>query len=242
MKASPFEFRFRYLIHVAIFVLGFVAPWDYALGATRGTLDQGSSWLLAAVYLARTGAFTLGSATITLLLFGIGCASLAAWLRTWAAAYLGSGVVGSSAMHGEGVVADGPYRYLRNPLYVGIFLHTLALALLMPATGALLTIALIAVFEVRLALAEEPFLRAKLGAPYAAYCALVPRFVPALRARVAQSGARARWGQAVLGEIYFWGVAGSFAVAGWRYNAHLLVQCCVVALGVSLVARALIKE
>ena len=237
MKASGFEFRFRYVIHVLIFVVGFVAPWNFALH-----LDQGSLWLLAAVYLARTGAFTLGSATIALLVFGIVCALMAAWLRTWGAAYIGSGVVGSSAMHGAGVVADGPYRYLRNPLYVGIFLHALALALLMPATGALVAVVLIAVFELRLALAEEPFLRAKLGEPYVAYSALVPRFLPAMRARVAGSGAKARWGQAVLGEVYFWGVAGSFAVAGWRYNAQLLAQCCLVSLGVSLVARAFVRE
>ena len=36
-----------------------------------------------------------------------------------------------------------------------------------------------------------------------------------------------------------WGVAGSFAVAGWRYNAALLIQCVLVSLGVSLVLRAL---
>jgi protein-S-isoprenylcysteine O-methyltransferase Ste14 len=236
MKASGFEFRFRFLIHLVIFVVGFAAPWNYAVH-----WDQGSSWLFAAVYLARTGAFTLGSATIALLVLGIVCAMSAAWLRTWGAAYIGSSVVGSSAMHGAGVVADGPYRYLRNPLYVGIFLHTLALALLMPATGAVFAIVLIAVFEVRLALAEEPFLRAKLGESYAAYCELVPRFIPALRARVQGTGAKAAWGQAVLGEVYFWGVAGSFAVAGWRYNAQLLMQCCLVSLGASLVARAFVK-
>ena len=44
--------------------------------------------------------------------------------------------------------------------------------------------------------------------------------------------------QAVLGEIYMWGVAGSFAIAGWRYDAVLLMKCVVVSLGVSLVARA----
>jgi hypothetical protein len=44
--------------------------------------------------------------------------------------------------------------------------------------------------------------------------------------------------QAAVGEIYMWGVAGSFAVLGWRYNAFLLTKCVVISLGVSLVARA----
>ena len=48
---------------------------------------------------------------------------------------------GRTALGGEGVVADGPYRHMRNPLYLGAWVHTLALALLMPASGALFTVA-----------------------------------------------------------------------------------------------------
>jgi hypothetical protein len=141
-------------------------------------------------------------------------------------------------MRGDGVMADGPYRHVRNPLYLGTFVHTLALALLMPVSGAIFTVVMIGVVQVRLILGEEAFLTEKLGAAYTAYCALVPRLVPSLRARVAPAGVRPRWVQAVVAEIYMWGVAGSFAVAGWRYNAHLLVQCVLVSLGVSIVARA----
>jgi uncharacterized membrane protein len=36
-----------------------------------------------------------------------------------------------------------------------------------------------------------------------------------------------------------WGMAGSFAVAGWRYDAHLLIQCLLVWVGVSLVVKGL---
>ncbi len=241
MKASALEFRFRFLIHAVIYVLGFTAPWNYALH-----LDTGSSWLLLAVYLARAGStqglLSLGGATVALLGAGIGCAVLGAWLRTWGATYLGPGVVADGRMQGAGVVADGPYRRLRNPLYLGTFVHTFALALLMPASGAVFSIVAIGVFQIRLILAEEEFLAARLGAPYLTYCSLVPRVVPAPRVRVAASGGRAAWGQAVLGEIYFWGVAGSFAIAGWRYNAALLMQCVVVSLGVSLVARAFVVK
>jgi len=34
------------------------------------------------------------------------------------------------------------------------------------------------------------------------------------------------------------GVALSFAVFGWRYNAFLLTKCVLVCFGISLVARA----
>ncbi len=243
MKATAVEYRLRFLIHAVIYALGFFAPWNYLLHLdARG--PNAHLWGVLAAVLAKYGVLGLGigGAFEGLLVVGIVAAALGAGLRTWGAAYLGSDVVKDGGMHGAGIVADGPYRYVRNPLYLGTFLHTLALALLMPVSGAVFVMVLIGVFQVRLILREEPFLGERLGASYMAYCAKVPRLWPALRARVVGSGQQPAWGQAVLGEVYFWGVAGSFAVAGWWYNAWLLIQCVVVSLGVSLVARAFIKQ
>ena len=142
-------------------------------------------------------------------------------------------------MRSDRVVADGPYRYLRNPLYVGTWIHTLALALLMPASGAIFTLVFIVLFQLRLIFGEAAHLRAKLGEPYMAYCAKVPRLLPSLRPQVAASGARPQWMRAALAEIFMWGVTASFAVLGWRYDANLLLQCVLVWLGVSLIVRAL---
>ncbi|HEY0161276.1 MAG TPA: hypothetical protein VGB69_01235 [Edaphobacter sp.] len=80
------------------------------------------------------------------------------------------------------------------------------------------------------------------GESYKAYCLLVPRLLPSLSAKVADSGARAAWGTAFLGEIYMWGVFVSFAALGWMYNSMLILQGVVVSLGVSLVARAFIPK
>ena len=242
MHASAVEYRFRYWIHAVTYTLGFWAPWCGWLGWARG-----SSWLYLAVELDRAGLASLSAGTVGLLCLGIVCATAGALLRTWGTAYLGSGVVADGSMHGAGagetsVLTDGPFRYVRNPLYLGTFLHTLALGLLMPLSGALFCVVLIGVLQVRLVLREEPFLREKLGAVYAAYCARVPRLLPALRARVVGTGARAAWEQAFLGEVYFWGVAVSFAVLGWRYNAFLLMKCCLVSFGAGLVALGLVKK
>ena len=241
MKAWAVEYRFRYLIHAAIFTLGFWAPWCGWLGWARG-----SAWLFLAVYSDRAGVATLATATVGLLCFGIACATAGAWLRTWGTAYLGSGVVADGGMHGEGVQTNGPFRYVRNPLYLGTWLHTLALGLLMPLSGAVFCIMAIGVLQVRLILREEPFLREKLGAAYAAYCGRVPRLLPAWKPmfqnRDMGHPARAAWGQAVLGEVYFWGVTGSFAVLGWRYNAFLLMKCVVVAAGAGLVGMGLVGK
>ena len=240
MKASAVEFRFRFAIHLVIFVLGFWAPWDYALHLD-GAGPNAHVWGTLSALLAKSGVMGIATAFDGVLLVGIIWAVKGAWWRTWGAAYLGVGVVHDDRMRGDGVMADGPYRYVRNPLYLGTFVHTLALALLMPVSGAVFAVVLIGVFQVRLILGEEVFLREKLGAAYLAYCAAVPRLVPSLRARVPAAGVRPRWGQAVVAEIYMWGVAGSFAGAGWWYNAFLLTRCVLVSLGVSIVVRAFQK-
>ncbi len=242
MKASATEFRLRYWVHLAIYVLGFVAPWNYVLHLDATGFAGRAVWLPLAFSLERTGVLSLARATDALLVMGILFALAGAMLRTWGAAYLSSAIVKDGAMHGGAIVADGPYRHLRNPLYLGTFLHTFALALLMPASGAVFTIVLIGIEQLRLIGGEEAFLAEKLGQPYLDYKARVPSVIPSLAARVPASGTRPMWAMAFLGEIYMWGVAIAFASVGWRYNAVLVTQGVVIAFGVSLVARAFIAE
>ena len=230
MKATPLEFRFRFIIHALLFFCGFAFYWL--------PNAHESTWLVLTPLLERTGWLDFSAATITLLAVAIAFAALGAFLRVWGSAYLGTGVVQSHGMHGDSVLADGPYRHLRNPLYLGTFLHTFALALLMPPSGALFTIITVGLFQLRLIFAEEPFLATKLGQPYLDYCKRVPRLFFSPVPRVPPSGAQPRWLQAMLGEIYMIGVAVSFAIFGWRYNAFLLTQCVLVSLGASLVVRA----
>src|ERR1039458_5657811 len=249
MKATVFEFRFRFWIIMAICILGFVAPWDFVLhldgagpngapGALAGWGGNAHVWGLLAVPLSKGGAMSIAAAFNLVLAVAIVCAFAGAWLRTWGSAYLGADVMRDTSMRSDGVVADGPYRTMRNPLYLGSWLNLLAMALLMPASGAVFAILMLIGFHLRLIRGEEAFLRGQLGEPYAVYCAKVPRILPALRPQVAASGARPRWGQAALAEIFMWGSAVSFAVLGWRYNATLLLQCVLVSLGVALVAKA----
>jgi protein-S-isoprenylcysteine O-methyltransferase Ste14 len=239
MKSSAFEFRFRFWIFLVLYILGFTAPWDFKFHLD-GAGPNAHVWGQLAVLLSRNGGpLSIGSAFNAILAFGIVVALVGAWLRTWGSAYLGYDVVHDTRMHGDTVVADGPYRYVRNPLYLGTWANTLALALLMPPTGAIFTTVLVIFFQLRLIFGEEAHLRSLLGAAYDAYCAKVPRLIPALRPRVPASGGRPAWGTAALAEIFMWGTALSFAVLGWRYNAQLLIQCVLVWLGVSLVVRAL---
>jgi protein-S-isoprenylcysteine O-methyltransferase Ste14 len=251
MKATRIEFRNRFWIIMAIYVLGFVAPWDFVLhldGAGPNGAGNAHVWGLLAVLLSQGGAMSIAAAFNLLLAVAIACALAGAWLRTWGSAYLGADVMRDTSMRSDGVVADGPYRYVRNPLYLGSWLNLLALALLMPASGAVFAIAMLIAFHLRLILGEEAFLREKLGEPYAAYCAKVSRILPALRKPRSQERdlghppPKPRWGQAALAEIFMWGSAVSFAVLGWRYNATLLLQWVLVSLGVALVVKAFAKR
>jgi protein-S-isoprenylcysteine O-methyltransferase Ste14 len=238
MKVTPLEFRLRLFVYLIVYFLGFTAPWERFLHLDRNR----TLWLWLASRLGSTHWLSFTAATVIVLIAGILCAVVAASLRTWAAAYMNVSVVHDQAMHGEQVVSAGPYRYLRNPLYLGTFIHTLALALLMPPSGAVFVILCIGLFELRLIAIEEKFLTAKLGEPYLAYCAKVPRLFPSFTPRVPSAPIQPKWASAFLGELYYWGVAISFLALSWRYNSLLIIQGVIVSLGISFIVRAFIPR
>jgi len=79
------------------------------------------------------------------------------------------------------MVVEGPYRYVRNPLYDGDFCLIVGAALL-TRSWALVLVAAFYLAQLALQLPlEERELRERFGAPYRRYCELVPRFVPRRR-------------------------------------------------------------
>ena len=244
MKASAFEFRFRSWIVAVVVALGFWSPWNYVRHTAELEVTAANThvWdILAfriAPYVGPAGdPANIGPAYNTVLAIAIAFALAAALLRTWGTAYLGAAVVQSGAMQ-PGVVHDGPFRHLRNPLYLGLFLHLFALAILMSRSGALFTIFAVGLLEVRLIVAEEAFLRAQLGQAYQAYQDKVPSLLPALREKVPATGLPARWLQAFAAEIYFWGVVLGYAFLGWTYVVPYLLQVVIVSFGAGLLVQA----
>ncbi len=87
-------------------------------------------------------------------------------------------------------VAGGPYRWVRNPMYLGALLVIVGFGL----WHASLSMALVAVPAAILAhlfvvLYEEPALERRFGIPYIAYSALVNRWIPKPPARDVGQGA-----------------------------------------------------
>ncbi|MBL8173336.1 MAG: isoprenylcysteine carboxylmethyltransferase family protein [Bryobacterales bacterium] len=76
-------------------------------------------------------------------------------------------------------VAVGPYRVVRNPMYVGGLTALAGLAIYL-GSGAMLLFAILwaAFAHLFVVLYEEPVLRTKFGREYVAYCAAVPRWLP----------------------------------------------------------------
>lgn len=233
MKASAIEFRLRMLIQIVIVFLGFWSPWIGLLdwGRRVATLE----WLAHAI-----GRLGIGFAVATpaVIVLGALAALVGAMLRMWGAACLGYSTVHRGDMQAVGVTAAGPYRYVRNPLYLGGWCMMIAVSLLMPPSGALFTVVLMAVHFLRLILGEEAFLAAQLGEPYREYLRAVPRLVPSLRPRLPRAAAQPRWLVAMLTEVTAIGVFVALAFFSWSYNNLLMIKAVVVSFGLSLVTRA----
>jgi protein-S-isoprenylcysteine O-methyltransferase Ste14 len=93
------------------------------------------------------------------------------------------------ALHGFGtpapiapptrLVITGLYRYVRNPMYVGVEIVVLGEALLFGAVALLIYGAvLFAGFSAFVLLYEEPKLRTTFGEDYVRFCRNVPRWIP----------------------------------------------------------------
>ena len=78
-------------------------------------------------------------------------------------------------------VAAGPYRFVRNPMYIGGFATLLGFGLYI-RSPAILLFALPWLLSAHLfvILYEEPHLRATFGTPYDAYCQSTRRWLPRL--------------------------------------------------------------
>jgi protein-S-isoprenylcysteine O-methyltransferase Ste14 len=95
-------------------------------------------------------------------------------LVVWAMRALGLGQ--SFGLEG-GLVTTGPYRYSRNPQYVGFVLMLFGVVLVTDSVRALVTGSVVIVLVLLAPFSEEPWLRERFGSRYDEYCERVPRFL-----------------------------------------------------------------
>lgn len=148
-------------------------------------------------------------------------AVLASAIRTWGTAYLRPEVMVSMRLQTSRLVADGPYRFVRNPLYLGNIMIALAMGLTASRSGLAVLVIGNIVFVYRLMLREEAELDAAHGDTYRSYCAAVPRLIPALYPRVSAAGGVPDYWAGLLGELFFWTFTASLLVFAVTLNQRL---------------------
>jgi protein-S-isoprenylcysteine O-methyltransferase Ste14 len=236
LRATEFEFRNRLFIIVVLFGIGFWCySWDSLNMATAfAHLLMGHS--------VEPGTLSDQHVVQAILAFGAALAVLGALLRTWAAAYLRSEVVHDSQIHSDELVADGPYRYVRNPLYLGGMLFAVGIALTASRLGFLLIVSGLTVFYYRLIAREEALFRETQGESYRQFLAIVPRVMPSLNPRVAAGGLAPRWGQAVIREAFMWLLAVAVAFLAITLNQRVFLIITVSAVVACLFAKVVIRR
>jgi protein-S-isoprenylcysteine O-methyltransferase Ste14 len=204
-QASDFEFRNRFWFFAGIFSLGFflysVDHLNASVALSRLILGPESAHSPLLDQYIR-GCFAIGTLIV----------AVGALIRSWAESYLHSSIVHDAALHSDQLVADGPYRRVRNPLYLGNLFLAIGLGLLASRSGFLVISIGIFLFSYRLILREETTLLQSQGESYRRYFAAVPRLFPSLVPRVPSSGAKPNWLDGFTGELFMWGGAAAMAV------------------------------
>ena len=235
MKATSWEFRNRALIFGLIF--GFTFPL-YALDRHNVTVAA-ANWIGPAL-----GVSTRVVSRI-LVLIGAGLLMTAAFFRTWASSYLRADVVYATDVTTTSLVADGPYRRVRNPLYLGNVLITAGLGVMMNRIGFPIAVLATVAFCYRLILREEAELSVVQGKLYQAYCHAVPRLWPSPWPRISSAARIPKWAEAFRAEAWCWGFAASvlaFTATSSLALFYAILGASVVWLWVSSATRGRIGD
>ncbi len=128
---------------------------------------------------AELGLPQLGAALLAALL-----ALAAAALTMWAGATFPSLTTGHYVLEDHHVVSDGPYGWVRHPIYVGVFMIWISLALAFASPIALLiTLAYVIPIYYLYMREEEDMLKTQLGEEYLRYFERVGMLFPRLHQR-----------------------------------------------------------
>jgi len=161
-NAAPWLYRQRAMVIGIIYGLSFFFGYFIA-GVFRLSLQPAfrsfglEPWLAGAAILLATGGFAL---------------------RAWASSYLPASIVYHQDVVAEELRVSGPYRFIRNPLYLGNVLQAAGVGLIGPWPVFALLVSAMLVYSLYLARVEEKFLASVHGETFAQYVRAVPAFVP----------------------------------------------------------------
>ncbi len=121
--------------------------------------------------------------TLISLMSGFSVALIGEAIRFWGVSICGSETRTTGAVGATNLITDGPFGYVRNPLYVGNIMMYVGCGIMSNAVVPYLALAAFVWFVIQYHLIvsrEEEHLRTAFGDEYTAYCENVPRFIPRL--------------------------------------------------------------
>ncbi len=129
-------------------------------------------------------ALILAKPSLLSFLVGLGVALVGEGVRLWGVLYAGSATRTTGRVGADRLVTDGPYSFVRNPLYLGNFFLSLGILVMAWPWMPWLLLVLVGAFALQygsIVREEERFLEERFGATYGEYCQHVRRWLPRLR-------------------------------------------------------------
>jgi len=146
-----------------------------------------------------------------------------------------------------GLMLSGPYRYVRNPLYLGNVVAAVGISMIGPPFTALIVVVGVIAFSLRLIRIEEGYLLSVHGQGYRDYRRLVPALIPRLTpATVATDPRQPVWADGFWGETFYLAVLTATlynALFSWqRPNGYVWIVLVVVVIAWGMIHRAVKRK
>jgi protein-S-isoprenylcysteine O-methyltransferase Ste14 len=230
--ATPWVFRRRALLIAVAFLSAALGAQLLAPFVHVALLDHATALdprLLLGSRLPLDGAPVWQLVAPTLLIAG------ALLLRAWGTSYLRGHVMMDSRLHTDRLIVAGPFRWVRNPLYLGNLLFAAAFGLYLPPPGLLLAVLAMALTVAVVAAAEERALRWRYGKEYEAYAAKVSAFVPRPPPKGLPAGSPVKpdWANGLLTESWMLLVGAYLACVALRQETLGLIVLAVAVVGIT---------
>lgn len=191
-RSSPWWYRARGYVLAIVYFFGFYVCWPIwwliAHNSLPAFVIAGSPWGTTGIYTALAVAVLF-----TLLCF---------LLRAWGSAYLSSGVVWNPNARTDTLLVDGPFRYTRNPLYLGNLFMAIGLGAIATPLGFVAIVVLHIPFIRALVRWEEIGMEERYGEAFERYRAQVPALFPRLRPAPEQGTSTPSFAQGLRAEIF----------------------------------------
>lgn len=186
---SPAWYRHRSAVFALIYLLGFLGGWGVTgrpYGAAYASIGAQLGGAGTAAMLALACVFTLACLAV----------------RAWGASYLTAAVVWNPGAVTGSLIVAGPFRYTRNPLYLGNVFLAFGFGLLAPLPGTVFIILANLAFVAALIRHEEAQMSRQYGEAFRAYCRAVPALFPRLLPAPGNAAVSAQPVQGMLSELF----------------------------------------